>query len=112
MQGLDILTFIIMAVLVVMIGFLIVKLGALPGNIAQERNHPQSDAIRVCGWIGILTLGIGWPVALIWAYTRPKLHARQLSGMDLSELVKLKNRMTELEKQVSDLTKTKGGENL
>jgi hypothetical protein len=46
-------------------------LGALPGRIAGRRSHPQADAIRVCGWLGLLTLGLLWPVAMIWAFLRP-----------------------------------------
>jgi len=43
--------------------------GMLPGRIARQRNHPQADAISVCGWWGLATLGILLPVAYIWAYT-------------------------------------------
>ena len=68
---LDIFTFIVLGAVIVATAFILVKLGALPGKIAVERNHPQADAIRVTGWIGILTLGVVWFVALIWAYTRP-----------------------------------------
>lgn len=48
-----------------------VVLGGLPGKIAAGRNHPQAEAVKMCGWIGILTMGILWPVAFIWAYTKP-----------------------------------------
>jgi len=41
----------------------------LPGKIAEKRRHPQTDAIRVSGWVGLITLGVFWPLALIWAYT-------------------------------------------
>ena len=68
---LDIFTFIVLGVVIVATAFLVVKLGTLPGKIAAERNHPQTEAIRVTGWIGILTLGVVWFVALIWAYTQP-----------------------------------------
>ncbi len=70
MTGLDIFTFIVMFVLLVAVAVLIKILGALPGKIARSRAHPQAEAINVCGWLGILTLGIAWPFALIWAYTR------------------------------------------
>ena len=46
-------------------------LGSLPGKIAVKRGHPQADAIRACGWLGLVTLGILWPVAFIWAYMKP-----------------------------------------
>ena len=42
-----------------------------PGRIARKRNHPQAEAINVCGWWGAITLGILSPLAFIWAYTRP-----------------------------------------
>ena len=68
---LDIFALIVMAVLVAVVIAFVVKLGPLPGKIARDRGHPQADAIYVLGWIGIITLGLAWPVALVWAYTRP-----------------------------------------
>lgn len=47
---------------------LVVWLAMLPGKVAAQREHPQVDAIRVAGWVGIVT-GVVWVVALIWAYT-------------------------------------------
>lgn len=49
-----------------------VLLGILPGRIARARNHPQADAINVCGWWGVITMGLLMPVAYIWAYTNPR----------------------------------------
>ena len=46
-----------------------VALGMAPGKIARQRNHPQADAINVCGWWGVITMGILCPVAFVWAYT-------------------------------------------
>lgn len=43
----------------------------LPGRIARDRGHPQADAICVCGWWGMLTLGLLLPLAFIWAYAKP-----------------------------------------
>ena len=70
MGGLDYFAFIVMAVLLGVGIYAAVVLGALPGRIAEKRGHPQTDAIRVAGWFGLLTLGLLWPFALIWAYTR------------------------------------------
>ena len=49
-----------------------VILGIMPGRIARDRNHPHADAISVCGWWGVLTMGLLLPVAYIWAYTNPR----------------------------------------
>jgi hypothetical protein len=67
---LDIFALIVIGVLIGFVIWLVIKLGPLPGNIAASRGHPQADAINVLGWIGIITLGLAWPIALIWAYTR------------------------------------------
>ena len=45
-------------------------IGEWPWRIAKRRGHPNSDAIRVCGLIGL----VFWPclvVAFIWAFTKP-----------------------------------------
>jgi hypothetical protein len=51
--------------------WLIVLLGNLPGNIARAAGHPQAEAISYLAWIGLLTLGIGWCIALVWAKMKP-----------------------------------------
>ena len=71
MTGLDYFTFVVLIVLTGagLVGA--VFLASLPGKIAADRGHPQADAIRVAGWLGLLTMGLFFPIALIWAYTRP-----------------------------------------
>jgi hypothetical protein len=69
---LDVLTFIVLGVLLSAGLYVAFRLGALPGQIAKKRGHPQADAINVAGWVGLLTLGLLWPLALIWAFTRPR----------------------------------------
>lgn len=49
-----------------------VILGFMPGRIARDRNHPHADAISVCGWWGVLTMGLLLPIAYIWAYSNPR----------------------------------------
>ena len=71
MTGLDYFTFVVLTILIASGLALAFVLGALPGKIANDRGHPQADAIRVTGWLGLLTVGLLFPVALIWAYTKP-----------------------------------------
>ncbi len=67
---LDIFALVVMGVLLAVVIIIVVKLGPIPGNIAKKRGHPQADAIGALGWIGVITLGLAWPFALVWAYTR------------------------------------------
>ncbi len=40
----------------------------LPGKMAAERKHPHADAIRVCGWMGLVTAGLFWAFAMVWVF--------------------------------------------
>lgn len=71
MTPLDIFALFVLIVLVIAVVGVWVLLGMMPGKIAAQRNHPQAEAINVCGWWGVLTLGILLPLAFIWAYTKP-----------------------------------------
>ena len=71
MTVLDIFALIVLLVLLVAAVLALMILGMWPGKIARERNHPQAEAINVCGWWGLITLGILLPLAYIWAYTKP-----------------------------------------
>jgi hypothetical protein len=77
MDFLDIFALLVIVILLAAAIWLVVLLGAMPGNIAKKRGHPQAEAIQVLGWIGIITLGIGWFVAYVWAYT---IHADKSSA--------------------------------
>ena len=61
------LTLIILCIMPVVLAYVIYRVGGLPGAIARWRNHPQADAVNMCGWMGIITLVL-WPLALVWAY--------------------------------------------
>ena len=107
---LDIFTFIVLAVLLAVAIFCFMKLGELPGKIADKRNHPQTDAITICGWLGVLTLGLLWPIAIIWAYTRPTDQLNNITTdpeVVSSDIGLLNERMDVLEEQLQDLNKDK-----
>lgn len=79
-MALNIFALVVMGVLVAAVIAAVVKLGPLPGNIAKERGHPQAEAINVLGWIGLITLGVAWLIALVWAFTCPaEQHSESLS---------------------------------
>ena len=92
---LDVFALIVIGVLIAAVIWIVVLLGPVPGNVAKKRGHPQADAIRVLGWIGIITLGVPWLAALVWAYAIPMV------GAGLSE------RVTALE---DEMRRLKGGQ--
>ncbi len=79
MTGLDIFALIVLIILIAAGLGIWALLGAYPGKIARERNHPQAEAIAVCGWWGAITLGLLTPVAFIWAYTNPDASLRGIA---------------------------------
>ena len=97
---LNILTFVVLILLVAIFGVAVAYLGMLPGKIAKGRNHPQTEAINVASWLGIITAGILWPFALIWAYIRPH---EQSAAASSEKLASLESRVETLEEQVRQL---------
>jgi hypothetical protein len=46
----------------------------LPEKIAHKRHHPQRDAIQVLCLLSLVFGGLLWPLAWLWAYTKPVAH--------------------------------------
>lgn len=68
---LDVVTIAVILIVLAAVVAFVLWLAALPGSIAVGRNHPQADAIACCGWLSLVTFFATWPIAMIWAYTRP-----------------------------------------
>src|SRR5271167_2725925 len=68
---LDAFAFVVFAILISVAVVIVVMLGKLPGQLARKWDHPQAAAINATSWIGIATGGLLWPVAFIWAFTKP-----------------------------------------
>ena len=43
----------------------------LPEKIAHKRHHPQRDAIHTLCLLSLLFGGLLWPIAWLWAFTKP-----------------------------------------
>ncbi len=43
----------------------------LPEKIAHKRHHPQRDAIHTLCLLSLVFGGLLWPIAWLWAYTKP-----------------------------------------
>ncbi len=82
---LDYFALIVLLVLLVSVVAAIIMLGMAPGRIAKSRNHPQAEAVNVCGWWGVITLGVLLPLAFVWAYYIPQneSHPRESENLDV-----------------------------
>jgi hypothetical protein len=45
----------------------------LPEKIAEKQHHPQQQSIKVLCLLSLVFGGMLWPIAWLWAYTRPVL---------------------------------------
>lgn len=56
----------------------------LPEKIAEKKKHPQAKAIQCVCLLSLCFGGILWPLAWLWAYTKPVLH-KMAYGTDVGE---------------------------
>lgn len=56
----------------------------LPEKIAEKKKHPQAKAIQCICLLSLVFGGILWPLAWLWAYTKPVLH-KMAYGTDVDE---------------------------
>jgi hypothetical protein len=83
----------------------------LPEKIAHKKMHPQTRAIQCLCLLSLCFGGLLWPIAWLWAYTKPVLH-KMAYGTDVdeslghhgeemtkeeNEIEKLRTRLAELE---------------
>jgi hypothetical protein len=56
----------------------------LPEKVAEKRHHPQLDAIKTLCFLSLVFGGLLWPLAWIWAFTKPTLY-KMAYGVDRVE---------------------------
>ena len=85
----------------------------LPEKIAHKKMHPQTRAIQCLCLLSLCFGGLLWPIAWLWAYSKPVLH-KLAYGTDVdeslahhgaekphtSELDQLRAKVTELQAQL------------
>ena len=76
---------IVVIVLVPIVGITVFwLLHILPVKIAEKRHHPQKDAIKTLCLLSLVFGGMLWPLAWLWAYSKPVLH-KMAYGTDKHE---------------------------
>jgi CBS domain containing-hemolysin-like protein len=56
----------------------------LPEKIAEKKHHPQAKAIQVLCLLSLAFGGLLWPLAWLWAYSKPVLY-KMAYGTDVHE---------------------------
>jgi hypothetical protein len=70
----DVLTIIVL-ILVPIVGIVVFWLvHVLPERFAEKRHHPQTAAITTLCLLSLVFGGLLWPIAWLWAFTKPVLH--------------------------------------
>jgi CBS domain containing-hemolysin-like protein len=80
----DILALVVLFVVPVVVIVLFWIVHVLPEKIAHNRHHPQKDAITTLCLLSLVFGGLLWPIAWIWAYTKP-IGYRMAYGTDKHE---------------------------
>jgi len=95
-------------VLWVIVGVLLVWLIArIPYMIAKSRGNPHAEAIFALSIFGVVTLGLLWIVAFVWAFMAP---ARPAASTASGEADAMRLRMLELEAKIAELQVRQGGD--
>jgi len=95
----------------------------LPEKIAEKKQHPQAKAIQCLCLLSLVFGGLLWPIAWLWAYSKPVLyklaygtdkvapeHGKAAGEKDeAAELKQLRERVAELESKLARQTDSEGG---
>jgi len=97
----------------------------LPEKIAEKRHHPQAAAIKTLCFLSLVFGGLLWPIAWLWAYSKPVLykmaygtdkvdphaaegHAAPAAGADAAtELQELRNELQAMQQRLERLGEAK-----
>lgn len=99
----DVMTWIVLIVapIVGIAVFLLIHI--LPEKIAEKKRHPQTKAIQCLCLLSLAFGGLLWPIAWLWAYTKPVLHQMAYGTDVLEELEHEKEEIKATENEVDKL---------
>ena len=67
----DIVAIIVLIVVPIVVIVVFWLVHVLPERIAEKRHHPQAPAIQTLCLLSLVFGGLLWPIAWLWAYTKP-----------------------------------------
>jgi len=67
----DILAIVVLIIVPVVAIVVFWLVHVLPERFAEKRHHPQTDAITTLCLLSLVFGGLLWPIAWLWAFTRP-----------------------------------------
>ena len=67
----DVLAIVVICIVPIVAIVLFWIVHVLPEKIAHRRNHPQREAITTLCLLSLVFGGLLWPLAWLWAYTKP-----------------------------------------
>jgi CBS domain containing-hemolysin-like protein len=87
----------------------------LPEKIAHKKKHPQTRAIQCLCLLSLCFGGLLWPLAWLWAYSKPVLyklaygtdvdesldHHDEAETAETNEVERLRARVAQLERQIT-----------
>ena len=74
----------------------------MPEKIAHKKMHPQTHAIQCLCLLSLFFGGLLWPIAWLWAYSKPVLH-KLAYGTDVDESIGHHGAATEEETEIEKL---------
>lgn len=80
----DIVAIVVLVVVPIVVIVVFWLIHILPEKIAEQRHHPQKGAIQTLCLLSLFFGGLLWPLAWLWAYTRPVAY-RMAYGTDKHE---------------------------
>jgi CBS domain containing-hemolysin-like protein len=80
----DVLAIVVLIVVPVVAIIVFWLVHVLPERYAEKRHHPQAKAIQVLCLLSLVFGGLLWPIAWLWAFTKPVAH-KAAYGTDKDE---------------------------
>jgi CBS domain containing-hemolysin-like protein len=70
----DIMAIVVLIIVPVVVIVVFWLVHVLPERFAEKNHHPQAKAIQVLCLLSLVFGGLLWPIAWLWAFTKPVAH--------------------------------------